>query len=514
MVDREARSGGVPEGDEVGGSPSGSDTAATPAPDAAPLVHPAAEPTPDEVDLGRRRFFRQFASDAIQTAATVVGAASAFQRSSAEAASAILDPAGTAARVESRRGLPSPGGGPGRPLAPSLVDPATGTAAPPPDAIFRTAFRLDERSLILVDQRALPDAVLEYRCTAAVEVAEAIRDRVVRGGPAVAQAAAIGFAITAERLADTSSYGRRAGLRGSANALANADPGSFTLRRAVDRMVARWEAFGELTEDGAGLAAALRGEALAIVAEATDAHGLIADAALAELPSTVEGPLRILTLGSTGALAGGQFGTALGVVSAAASAGRDVRVVLCETRPSLDGARIAAWELGNLGVPYALVADAAAPGRIAAGAIDVVLVAADRVVANGDVVGAVGTYPLAAVAARHGIPVIVCAPLATVDVATPDGERVKLAERAGTELTSFGGRNVAPADARAVNVLEDVTPAALVSAIVTEAGVLRPPFGPALAGAVPAPGAPTAHAATDAPSAPDAPTAPTPAGSA
>lgn len=440
-------------------------------------------------DIGRRRFFRQLTSDLVQTAATVVGAASAIQRTSAEAASALLDPEGTIGGAVAGDRSPPPGlGGPAggsvprRGSTPGQAGAATvvrGTGDAP--AVFRTAFRLGEGTLVLVDQRRLPDELVDHVCATAADVAAAIREGVIRGEPALAQAAALGLALVADRMRESPAYARRAAIRGSGNALRNARHTSFRVRRAVERMLARLEAVGDLSDDGEAVAVALRDEAYAIVAEATDAHGRIAEAALAELPSTIEAPLRVLTLGSTGVLGGGQFGTALGVVSAAASAGRDLRVVIAETRPALEGARIAAWELRTLGVPYTIVADAAAPGRIARGEVDIVLVAADRVLANGDVVGTVGTYPLAAVAARHGVPFLVCAPLAALDLATPDGTDVKLEERSGNELLWLGERRLAPADAHASNVLQDVTPADLVSALVTEAGVIRPPLGPALA---------------------------------
>ncbi len=431
------------------------------APDGGAARLPAPESGPDGVDLGRRRFFRQFASDLIQGAATVAGAATALQRTSAEAASALLDPVGTADRL--------------------AIDPTTGRAPRP--AVFRTAFRVDDEALLLLDQRKLPDAVVEFECLTAADAAQAIRERVVRGAPAIGQVAGLALAIAAHRMRDARAYARRATLRGSANALANARPSSITVRRAVDRMMARFDAVGDLSEDGHAVAAALRQEADLIVSEATDAHGRIAELGLAELPVPVDHPLRVLTLGNAGVLAGGQFGTALGVVSAAAAAGRDVEVVVCETRPLLQGARLTAWELANAGIPFTLIADAAAATRLALGTVDVVLAAGDRVAANGDVAAVLGAYPLAALAARHGVPFVVCAPLVTFDPDSATGADLPLDERGAAELLWVGPTRIAPADARASNLVADVTPAELVSAIVTEEGVLRPPLGPALAGA-------------------------------
>jgi len=426
----------------------------------APADAPA-EPPAGGADIARRRFFRHFASDLIQTAATVVGAANAIQRTSAEAASAILDPVTAGARA---RGVE-----------------AAGTAIRP--AVFRTAFRLEGDAILLLDQRRLPEAVLEYECLTAADVAHAIRERVVRGAPAIGQVAALALALAAHRMRDARAYARRATLRGSANALLNARPSSITVRRAVDRMTARFEAIGDLSEDGEAIASALRLEADGIVAEATAAHGRIAELGVTELPDTADRPLRILTIGNSGVLAGGQFGTALGVVSAAAATGLDVEVLACETRPLLQGARLTAWELGNAGIRCTLIADSAAATRLALGDVDVVLVAADRVAANGDVAAVLGTYGLAVLAARHAVPFLVCAPLVTFDPASADGGALPIDARAGAELLRIRDTPIAPPDARAVNPVADVTPAELITAFVTEVGVLRPPFAPALAAA-------------------------------
>ena len=413
-------------------------------------------------ELGRRRFFRQFASELIQTAATVAGAASAIQRSSAEAASAILDPAGTSDR---------PG-----------ALPASGSSGSSP--VFRTAFRVEETSLVLLDQRRLPDEIVEVECQTAAEVAHAIRERVIRGAPAIGQAAALGLALAAHRMREARAYARRATLRGSANALVNARPTSITIRAAVNRMLARYEAVGDLNDDGAAVADALRAEADAIVFEATAAHGRIAELGLAELPAPEDRPLRILTIGNSGVLAGGQYGTALGIVMAAAAAGRELHLHVCETRPLLQGARLTAWELANAGIAHTLIADAAAGGLIARGEIDLVLVAADRVAANGDVAAIVGTYPLALLAARHGTPFLVTAPLATVDLGTADGSALPIEERPAEELLWIRATRIAPLETRAANSLADVTSGELISAIVTEEGVLRAPFVPALRAAL------------------------------
>ena len=214
----------------------------TPDLESGPPPAPGSDPTPASADdlgegdpgadLGRRRFFRQFAGELIQGAASVVGAAQVLQRVSAEAASAILDP-------------DTPG------------TTATDTAPAAPTG-FRSAFRMEGNTLLLIDQRQLPDVLVEHPCDSAAAVAHAIRQMIVRGAPAIGQAAAIGLALTAYRVRNTKPYARRATMRGAANALINARPTAVNLRWAVDRVMARYEEIGALSEDGEAIAAALR----------------------------------------------------------------------------------------------------------------------------------------------------------------------------------------------------------------------------------------------------------------
>jgi methylthioribose-1-phosphate isomerase len=426
---------------------SGSETApdeATPSP---------VEPTP--VDLGRRRFFRQFAGELVQTAATVAGAAQALQRASAEAAAGILDPEAGAAML----GLAG--------TVPTVPSAPTG---------FRTPFREDNGAIYLIDQRQLPDALVEVENKSAGEVAYSIREMIVRGAPAIGQVAAIGLALSAERVRGTRPYARRATLRGGANALIQSRPTAVNLRWAVDRMMARYEAVGDLSDDGGVIADAMRAEADAIVMEATTDHGRLATFGLDALPEPDEGPLRILTHCNTGPLACGQFGTALGVVQAAHYDGRAIHVWVDETRPYLQGARLTAWELAQAGVPHTLIADVAAGHLMARGEVDVVIVGADRVAANGDTANKVGTYTLAVLAARHGIPFYVAAPTSSVDLDTPDGSAIPIEERKAEEVTVIRGVRIAPIGTEVRNPAFDVTPAELITGIITEEGVVRAPF--------------------------------------
>jgi methylthioribose-1-phosphate isomerase len=447
----------------------------TPTPNAAPgggsdapvaeVAATAPEPpsAEEEARLARRRFFRQFAGELLQTAATVAGAAQALQRASAEAAGAILDPA-----------------------AAVLGDEATATEAPPPGPPtgFRTPFREEDGLLLVIDQRKLPQELVEVEIRNAPEAANAIRQMIVRGAPAIGQVAALGMALSGERAAETLPFARRAILRAAAAAVRAARPTAVNLGWAVDRMMARYEAVGELSDDGRMIANALRDEANAIVAEATEDHGRLAELGLGALPVKEFGPLRILTHCNAGPLACGQFGTALGVVQAAHHADRELMVWVDETRPYLQGARLTTWELEQAGVPHTLIADSAAGSLMRGGEVDVVLVGADRVAANGDTANKVGTYPLAVLAARHGIPFYVCAPTSSVDLATPDGDGIDIEERAAEEVLRIGDQWIAPLGTTVRNPAFDITPAELITGIVTEEAVVGPPFAEGLRAAV------------------------------
>jgi methylthioribose-1-phosphate isomerase len=412
-----------------------------------------------EADPSRRRFFRQVAGELFNTAATVVGAASVLQRSSAEAAQSILQPERS-------------------PATPAGLSVSRGGLMP---SGFRTPFRLlEDDTLVLIDQRRLPDELVEHPVRTAAEAASAIRQMVVRGAPAIGQVAALALALSADVARQSKPYARRAILWGAANALVSSRPTAVNLRWAVDRMMARYSEIGELSEDGGAIAAAMRLKAETIVFQATTDHGRLAEFGVEILPNPADRPLRPLTHCNTGPLACGQFGTALGVIQVAHHAQREMHVWVDETRPYLQGARLTAWELAQAGVPHSLIADAAAGWLMARGEVDVVLVGADRIAANGDTANKIGTYPLAVLAARHGVPFFVCAPLSSVDVATPDGGAIDIEERSGEEVLLVKGQRIAPPATPARNPAFDVTPADLISGIITEEGVLRAPYEPAL----------------------------------
>lgn len=422
----------------------------------------------DQADPSRRQFFRRFAGEVITSAAQVVGAVAEIRDRSASEAAVLLGgptsaPAatGSTATAAAAAGAgAAPGGGPSG---------------------FRTPFRFESDDVLLViDQRRLPDTLLEVPVRAASEAANAIRTMVVRGAPAIGQVAAIGLALTARAAAKSTPHTRRAIIEGGANALRNARPTAVNLRWAVDRLMDRYHALGALSEDGQAIAAALHDEAMAIVAEATDDHGRLAEAGRAILPETGGRPLRVLTHCNTGPLACGQFGTALGVIQAAHAAERPLHVWVDETRPYLQGARLTAWELQQAGIDHTLIPDMAAGPTIARGDVDVILVGADRIAANGDTANKLGTYTLAVLAARHGVPFVVCAPMSTVDLATPDGTAIPIEDRPADEVTVVRGNRIAPEGTAVRNPSFDVTPAELISAIVTEEGALVAPYEPAL----------------------------------
>ena len=429
--------------------------------EAVPQPGPGADPGAG-ADLGRRRFFRQFAGDLANTAATVVGAAQALQRTSAEMAAAILDPARAA--LDERADSSS--------VAVAIPDQASGP-------VFRTSFRVEPGGIRFVDQRALPAAVVEHVSISAAEVVWAIRNEVVVGGPAIGQAAAIGLALTAARAAPSLPYARRATLRGAANALKNSSPTIASLGWAVDRVMAAYERVGDLDDDGQMIAAAIQAEADAIVAEATVEHGQLVEVGLAlldGLATTPEEPLRLLVHGPSGTLAGGQFGTALAIAIAAHHAEREVRVVVPEGRPGLVGARISCWELAAAGVPYVLVPDAAAAGIVASGGVDAVLVPADRVAVNGDVAAPSGSYGLAAAASERGIPFVLCVTAGSLDPTITDGSGLQTGTRDVPELARIVDAAHAPRSTDVLAPIEDVVPAVLVSDYVSATGRRRPPF--------------------------------------
>ena len=302
--------------------------------------------------------------------------------------------------------------------------------------------RLEAGAVVLLDQRRLPDEEVELRCESAAEVAEAIRTLAVRGAPAIGIAAAYAYALAAERGED---------LDEAFRVLAAARPTAVNLVWALEQ---------------------LRADPTPERARRLHEEEVARCRAMAAHAATLFGPgTRALTHCNAGGLATGGYGSAVGALRAAWEEGLLAHVFVDETRPLLQGARLTAWELEALGIPHAVIADAAAAHLMATGEIDCVVTGADRIAANGDTANKIGTYGLAVAAAHHEIPLYVVAPTSTVDLATPTGATIPIEERDGAEVTSrFAARNPA----------FDVTPAQLIEAIVTEAGVHRAPYASSL----------------------------------
>ena len=302
-------------------------------------------------------------------------------------------------------------------------------------------------ALELLDQRLLPEKSEYVACRTAAEVAQAIRNMVVRGAPAIGCAAAFGIALDAKRGAP---------LEPAYEVLARSRPTAVNLFWALDRM---------------RKASDPEAEARAILTEDIAANRTMGAHGAALLPDGA----RVLTYCNTGALATGGYGTALGVVRAMIEAGKRVSVMACETRPYLQGARLTAWEGVQEGIPCPLITDNMAGHLMSRGEVDVVIVGADRIAANGDVANKIGTYMLAVLARRHRLPFYVAAPLSTFDLAIPDGSRIPIEERPADEVTGYRGVRVAPPGVAVRNPAFDVTPADLVTAIICEKAVILEP---------------------------------------
>ena len=439
------------------------------------MSEPVQPPDPD-----RRRFFRQFAGEVVTSVGSMMGAAQTLQETSAEAARELLGgPPATAttqaAGVMQTTAASRTGGASSLTTAGAELDAST--------AGWRAPFRWDGDVCRIVDQRRLPDVLVELELRGSADTVGAINDGALAGSAAQAQVAAVTLAMVAAKAAGSRAHARRATIRGAAQALRLTRPGSAAMAATLDRMLALLETAG-LEKPGDEVAAALHAEAEQIIGEATEDHGAVVGHAIATLPGGAEDPLRVLVAGSTGAMGGGQFGTALSAVQTVHHAGRPIHVLVPEGRPGLEGSRVAAWELRQAGVSHAVVTDAAAPGRIAAGEVEAVLVGADRICANGDVIATVGAYPLALACAASGTAFIVCAATTSIDLETARGTDVTLEEGRPTLVLRAAGTRVAPEGTGVRNPLQDLVPAALVTSIVTETGVLHAPYGAPLASAV------------------------------
>jgi len=316
--------------------------------------------------------------------------------------------------------------------------------------------RWRDDALELLDQRRLPREAVYVTCRSASEVAAAIRDMVVRGAPAIGVAAAFGMALAVRR-GDS--------LDAAANELRSARPTAVNLAWAVDRML---RTRGDLAE------------AQAMFREDVEGNHRIGrfGAELLGRSATV------LTHCNAGALATAGYGTALGVIRSAVEQGKKIAVFADETRPYLQGARLTAWELQQDGIDVTLITDSMAGHFFQQRKFDAVFVGADRIAANGDTANKIGTYTLAVLANAHQVPFYVAAPISTVDLATPNGAAIPIEERSAREVTEIGGTRIAPEGVAVRHPAFDVTPARLITAIVTDRGVLRAPYEKSLRRAV------------------------------
>jgi methylthioribose-1-phosphate isomerase len=330
----------------------------------------------------------------------------------------------------------------------------------------------DGRAIRMLDQTLLPSAEKYLLLDSVPAVVGAIQALRVRGAPAIGVTAAMALALEAARLAREPRADFLRAFEQASDALRLARPTAVNLAWAVNRLQ---DLVRSLHGADAGeIACRVYGEASAILEEDRAMCRRMAEHGYALLPE--QGPVRVLTVCNAGALATSGMGTALAPIYHAVAHGRDVHVYACETRPLLQGSRITAWELARSGVPCTVAIDSAAPLILRNRAVDAVLVGADRIAANGDVANKVGTYSLAVHAARSGIPFYVIAPSSTLDAETPDGACIPIEHRNADEVRRSFGTLTAPPDVPVYAPAFDVTPAELITAIITDRGVLRAPF--------------------------------------
>jgi methylthioribose-1-phosphate isomerase len=328
----------------------------------------------------------------------------------------------------------------------------------------------------MIDQRRLPTEEVYLDFLTPEEVAGAIRDMVVRGAPAIGVSAAFGIALGASESAGRSPADFENRMQEVFRVMGEARPTAVNLFWAIDRMRRAMEAARAEGATPTVIAARLEEEALRIHDE-----DLASCRAIGEIGGhLVPDGGRVLTHCNAGGLATAGYGTALGVIRGARDSGKKVRVYADETRPFLQGARLTAWELLKDGIETTLLADVAAATLLRRGELDLVVVGADRIAANGDVANKVGTYPLAVLAREHAVPFYVAAPISTIDLQCPDGASIPIEEREPREVTEMFGTRVAPDGVGVFNPAFDVTPARLVTAIVTDRGMARPPYDESL----------------------------------
>jgi methylthioribose-1-phosphate isomerase len=330
----------------------------------------------------------------------------------------------------------------------------------------------NDDGIVMVDQRKLPAAEIYVQCKSANDVAKAIKTMVIRGAPAIGVAAAMGIALGMERSKQTGTRQFATEFQKTCDLMAGTRPTAVNLFWAIERMKRSFSEGALAGESVEQLKTRLRRAAQSVHDEdvascrAIGMHGA----------SLVPTEARVLTHCNAGALATAGYGTALGVIRGAIEAGKRVKVLADETRPFLQGSRLTAWELLKDGIDTTVITDSMAGALMRDEQIDLVVVGADRIAANGDTANKIGTYTVAVLAREHGIPFYVAAPCSTIDLATPDGTHIPIEERHRKEVTHIGSNQVAPAGAQVRNPAFDVTPHRFITAIITERGLFHPPF--------------------------------------
>ena len=331
-------------------------------------------------------------------------------------------------------------------------------------------------TIVMVDQRKLPGQEIYVRCRSAQEVARAIRTMVIRGAPAIGVAAAMGLALGMRRSTAKGTRQFAVEFQKNCDMMAATRPTAVNLFWAIDRMKATFAAAAQAGASADEIADRLEAEARAIhdedVANCRLMGGVGAD--------VVPDGGRVLTHCNAGALATAGYGSALGVIRAAVEQGKKVAVFADETRPFMQGARLTAWELMRDGINTTVITESMAGPLMRAGEIDVVVVGADRIAANGDTANKIGTYTVAVLAHEHRIPFYVAAPISTIDLATPDGDAIPIEERDQREVTHLGSSRLTPVGAKIRNPAFDVTPHRYITGIITERGIFTAPYGESL----------------------------------
>ena len=335
----------------------------------------------------------------------------------------------------------------------------------------------NEQGVVMIDQRKLPSAEIYITCRTAAEVAKAITTMVIRGAPAIGVAAAMGIALGMRKSKATGTKQFAVEFQKTCDLLAGTRPTAVNLFWAIDRMKRAFAAAAQAGGSVDDIRQRLDAEARAIHDEDVTSCRSMGVHGASLVPETAN----ILTHCNAGALATAGYGTALGVIRAAVEQGKKIAVLADETRPFLQGARLTAWELVKDGIDTTVITDNMAGSMMRLGHVDLVVVGADRIAANGDVANKVGTYGVAVLAREHGIPFYVAAPISTVDLETPDGTHIPIEERNEREVTHVGASRLTPHGARIRNPAFDVTPAKFITAIITERGIATAPYGQSLA---------------------------------